>query len=132
MDTKGSLEQRGAVIKAMLDMATGMMTEAMQIPNMEGLSVTVTQLCKLVLSTMAMQGFFKDPTLGAIYRDKSKGSWQKFLEIGGCFMASLMVEPAFHQQFGDEIDNKLWTLRQAVNAYFDPAVMLASTEEESQ
>ncbi len=102
----------------MLDMATGMMSEAMQIPSMEGLSTTVTQLCKIVLATMAMQGFFRDPSLGAIYRDKSKGSWQKFLEIGGAFMAGLLSEPSFHEQFGEELDTRMRDLYETLYRYF--------------
>lgn len=112
------IQQRGQVIRAMLDMATSMMTEAMNLPNMEALHTTVTQLCKMVLATMAMQGFFRDPELGAIYRDKTKGSWQKFLEIGGGFMAGLLSEPTFHEQFGDELDSKMLDLYQTLDRYF--------------
>lgn len=118
----GSIEQRGEVIRSMLDMATGMMSEAMELPNMESLSITVTQICKAVLAMMAVQGFFKDPALGAIYRSKDKGSWAKFLEIGGAFMAGLLNEPAFHEQFGSELDSKLLDLYQTLDRYFSASL----------
>lgn len=105
-----SPEARASAVNAVVNMAMEVMTETFFADDGEDMGMMADQLVKGLLTTGAMLGFFKNPHLGAIYRNSSLTPVQKGMDIAEAFCKEAVKSPEFHEKFGAMFDEKLMAL----------------------
>ena len=102
-------EQRSQMVSDILDMGLTFLSAALlgDPEDERGFAVAAEQMARMMLSTGAIAGFFKDEKLGRIYRSRELQPISKAIAIVREFCLGMLSDEEFHKNSGEWIDEQL-------------------------